>query len=222
MFRLGLALRFLVVFAAVGAVLFGAAGRLDLPFFHAYLALFAFLALATVATLPADLLAERARPGGPGRDDLRVLRAAALAAFVAQWVTAGLDVGRFHWTDSVPRSVQVAALAGLGAMFAVWYAAMRVNPFFSAAVRVQHERGHRVVTAGPYRVVRHPGYAAFVLLGWSGAVALGSWWATLPHLVIVALFVRRTAIEDRMLHEELPGYASYAATVRYRLLLGIW
>ena len=75
---------------------------------------------------------------------------------------------------------------------------------------------------GPYRLVRHPGYAALILLGWSGAVALGSYLAILPHLVIVALFVRRAALEDRFLHQELVGYADYAARVRYRLIPGVW
>jgi len=116
----------------------------------------------------------------------------------------------------------MVGLASFVAVFAVWYWAMLVNPFFSAAVRVQRERGHYVVSSGPYRFVRHPGYAALVLLGWGGPVALGSWWAVLPHLAVVALFVRRAALEDRMLWEELRDYAAYAGTVRYRFLPGIW
>jgi len=131
-------------------------------------------------------------------------------------------VGRFHWSDTVPRALRAGGLASLVAVFVVWYWSMRANPFFSAAVRVQRERGHFVVSSGPYRFVRHPGYAAFVLLGWGGPLALGSWWAVLPHIVVIALFVRRASLEDRVLHDELEGYAAYAARVRYRFVPGIW
>jgi len=97
-----------------------------------------------------------------------------------------------------------------------------VNTFFSRVVRIQAGRGHRVVTTGPYRYVRHPGYAANVL-AWPGtALALGSWWAMLPAVGIVLVYILRTALEDRTLHEELPGYAKYAQRVHYRLLPGIW
>jgi protein-S-isoprenylcysteine O-methyltransferase Ste14 len=119
-------------------------------------------------------------------------------------------------------ALQWTGLACVAAVFGVWYWAMRVNSFFSTAVRIQAEREHRVVTRGPYRLVRHPGYASLVLLGWGGPVALGSWWAVLPHVVVVAVFVRRARLEDRMLQEELPGYGDYAQVVRYRLLPGVW
>jgi protein-S-isoprenylcysteine O-methyltransferase Ste14 len=141
---------------------------------------------------------------------------------VSQWIVAGLDVGRFHWSDTVPIALRDIGLASFGTAIAIWYWAMRTNPFFSVAVRVQRERGHYVVASGPYRFVRHPGYAAVVLLGWGGPLALGSWWAVVTHVVVVALFVRRAPLEDRMLREELEGYAAYAASVRYRFLPGVW
>ena len=222
MFRLIVVVRSLLAVAVFGAVLFGAAGRLDLPFFWAYLAVLLGLALFALLTLSRELLDERVRPPERGRDNLALLRAGAGAAFAAQWIVAGVDVGRLHVSDSVPPALQLAGLAGFVLLFTVWIWAMRSNPFFSVAVRVQRERGHRVVSSGPYHFVRHPGYAAFILLGWSGALALGSWWAALPHALIVVLFVRRTALEDRMLREELEGYADYAARVRYRLIPGIW
>lgn len=217
-----LLLRSAVAIAMIGGILFGAAGRIDLPFFWAYLAVFAALMIATVLTISPDLLEERRKPAARGRDNLALLRITAGVFFVTQWIVAGLDVGRFHWSDSVPAPLRAVGLVCFGAVLATWNWAMRTNPFFSAAVRVQTDRGHHVVAEGPYRFVRHPGYAAFVLLGWGGPLALGSWWAILTHLVVVVIFVRRALIEDRMLRQELPGYAEYAARVRYRFLPGVW
>lgn len=222
MFRVQLILRMTAATLVVGAVLFVSAGRIDLPFFWAYLAVLAGVGILIVATLPRELLEERMKPAEGGRDSLALLRAVAGAVFVSQIVLAGLDAGRFHWTVDLPTWLRVVGLAGHVAVFATWYWAMRTNPFFSAAVRIQRDRGHYVVTSGPYRFVRHPGYASFVLFGWGGPVALGSWWAAALHVVFVVLFVRRAALEDRMLRDELKGYADYAVSVRSRLLPGLW
>lgn len=222
MFRLKALVRSAIVIAIIAAILFAAAGRYDLPFFWAYLALLAGFVALTMLTVSRELLEERKSPGGKGRDNLVLLRVAAGVSFLFQWVFAGLDVGRFHWTDSVSTPLRALGLVGFFGVLAIWHWAMRTNPFFSAAVRIQHDRGHFVVASGPYRIVRHPGYAAFVLLGWGGPLALGSWGAAVSHLVVVLLFVRRAMLEDRMLRTELDGYAAYAARVRYRFLPGVW
>ena len=222
MFRLKLVLRSSTAVAFIGGILFAAAGRIDLPFFWAYLGVIAGFSLLAMLTVSPELLQERTKPAAGGRDNLTFLRVVAGLTFAGQWIIAGLDVGRFHGSDAVPPWLQGLGLAGVAGFFGVWYWAMRVNPFFSAAVRIQADRGHHVVSSGPYRCVRHPGYATFIVLGVGGPLALGSWWATVPHLAAVALFVRRAALEDRMLQNELAGYADYAGTVRYRLIPGIW
>jgi protein-S-isoprenylcysteine O-methyltransferase Ste14 len=222
MLRLGLVLKFAIVLAGVAAILFGSAGTLDLPFFWAYLGLLAMLGFGSMLALPRDLIEERYVQRAPSRDNLALLRCLVLAAFLAQWIIAGLDVGRFHASKPLPPVVQLAALAGFAASIGGWYWAMRSNPFFSPAVRIQHDRGHRVATAGPYAIVRHPGYASFTILGACGPIALGSWWALLPHLIVAAAFFRRAAFEDRMLRAELEGYADYATQVRFRLVPGVW
>ena len=89
-------------------------------------------------------------------------------------------------------------------------------------VRIQHERGHTLVTSGPYRFVRHPGYVGAILASLCGGVALGSLWSLVPLVPFAVLFVRRTAVEDRMLRADLGGYAGYAERVRYRLVPGLW
>ncbi len=221
MLRFKLILKVGIVLAGVALILFGSAGRIDLPFFWAYLGVFVAFGVVSLLTLRRDLIEERYTANAPSRDNLALLRLAAFSMFAGQWVLAGLDA-RFHWSPPLPPLVQMAALVVFGASLVGWYWAMRSNPFFSPAVRIQRERGHRVATAGPYGIVRHPGYASFALLGAFGPLALGSLWAVLPHLVLVALFVRRTAFEDRMLRAELEGYADYAARVRYRLVPGVW
>ena len=221
-FRLKLVARSIAALAIVAALLFVSAGRVDLPWFWVYLGLLGAFAIGTLSTVSRELIEERVRPAARGRDSLALLRALGFAAFLGQWVVAGLDAGRFHWSAPPPPPVRAAALLGWAAVFAVWHLSMRANPFFSVEVRIQRDRGHHVVSGGPYGFVRHPGYAAFVLLGWCGALVLGSSWAAAFHAPVVVLFVRRAALEDRMLLQELEGYAEYASRVRYRLLPGVW
>jgi protein-S-isoprenylcysteine O-methyltransferase Ste14 len=99
---------------------------------------------------------------------------------------------------------------------------MVANRFFSAVVRIQRDRGHEVVTTGPYRVLRHPAYAGGLLAYLSFPFMLDALWALLPALGVVAALIARTALEDRALNAELPGYAAYAARTRSRLIPGLW
>lgn len=134
---------------------------------------------------------------------------------------AGLDY-RYGWS---PASLPVVYLAGnvlMVAAFVLLTWAMVTNRHFEGTVRIQEQRGHRVITSGPYRYVRHPGYVAVILTFFALPVALGTWTALIPGLVGLVVFVIRTALEDRTLHAELPGYADYAQRVRYRLLPGVW
>lgn len=114
--------------------------------------------------------------------------------------------------------------AGLFAFFVAgitW--SMVVNPYFEKTLRIQGDRNHHVIESGPYRIVRHPGYAA-TLLGFvlSTPLLLGSWWAFIPTCLAMACLILRTALEDRTLRKELPGYEAYTRKVQYRLLPGIW
>ena len=99
---------------------------------------------------------------------------------------------------------------------------MAENRFFSGVVRIQTDRGHVVCDSGPYRIVRHPGYAGNILALPGIALALSSVWTLIPATVALIITVLRTALEDRTLQEELPGYRDYARRVRYRLMPGIY
>lgn len=213
-------LTFLLVPAVMGTVLFVSAGRLNLPFFWIMLAAMTTVMQAGFSGVDPDLMKERWRPGPGGVD--RNLRWLATPPLIAQLVVAGLDVGRYQWSAPMPWYVQGAAvvLCCAGTLLSGW--AMRVNRFFSPVVRIQEERGHRLVTEGPYRFVRHPGYLGS-LVGWPCfCIALGSWWSMLALSPALLMIVRRAVIEDRYLHEHLPGYADYARQVRWRLAPGIW
>jgi protein-S-isoprenylcysteine O-methyltransferase Ste14 len=139
----------------------------------------------------------------------------------AELIVPGLD-HRWGWTLPLPEWAILLGLTlvALGTAGLFW--SMRVNRFFSAVIRIQRERGHQVVTTGPYRVVRHPGYAAWSLRTLGVPLLLGSYWAFIVAGVFVVPFIVRTALEDKVLQEELPGYPEYAAQVRSRLVPGVW
>jgi len=136
-------------------------------------------------------------------------------------IVAGLD-HRFHWSADFPPWLTVTGfmLIALGYAFAAW--AVAENRFFSTVVRIQTERGHTVCDTGPYRFVRHPGYAGNVLALFGIVLALGSVWTLIPAAVASVIGVIRTRLEDKTLQEELPGYRDYARRVRYRLFPGIF
>jgi protein-S-isoprenylcysteine O-methyltransferase Ste14 len=142
-------------------------------------------------------------------------------ALPAMLLAAALDT-RFRALPAVPAWLSAVAL--VLALPAVWltYRAMLCNAFFSSHVRIQADRGHTVVSAGPYAVVRHPGYTGSIAFNLLAPIILGSWAACAPALAAAALLVYRTGKEDRILQAELPGYAAYTARVRARLLPSIW
>jgi protein-S-isoprenylcysteine O-methyltransferase Ste14 len=203
----------------VAVILFAAAGRLDLPLYWVYIAVVAAFSVGGLFLIGEDLARERMRPGGkPPPWSLRL----AFLLCLLYWAIAGLDRGRFHWSDTVPPVLRLVALAVfvLGLALTLW--PMYVNPFFSSAVRIQNERGQRVVTDDPYRWVRHPGYAGAIPVMIAGGLVLCSWIAAGLGAAGALWLVRRTVVEDRMLQTELPGYEDYARQVRWRLLPGIW
>jgi protein-S-isoprenylcysteine O-methyltransferase Ste14 len=203
----------------MGGILFGCAGRLDLPWFWVLLGVHTALMLFAMAMIDPGLKAERMRPGGAGID--RGFRPVLACLLLVHLVVAGLDA-RFGWTPVIATGPRLAALAvylaGFG--FSLW--AMSANRFFSPVVRVQAERGHQVVRGGPYRFVRHPGYLGLIVSATSGAIVLGSLWALAPALPFVLVVLRRTLLEDRFLRGNLAGYSEYASAVRYRMAPGVW
>ena len=136
-------------------------------------------------------------------------------------LVAGLDA-LYGWSSVFSLPVKIIALVVILAGYALGSYALMENRFFSGMVRIQTERGHRVVSSGPYRWIRHPGYAGALLVYLATPAFLDSLWAFLPALFLTIVLVTRTHLEDRTLQDELEGYREYTRRVRYRLLPGIW
>ncbi len=220
--------RVLIVMLIPLVILFAAAGRLDWVAGWAFVLTtvgFTLFTRLTVLLRHPELARERAR-GFSDREgvqswDRRIAPWAALYLPFMMLLVAGLDE-RYGWSPAVAGWLQVAALAVVLAGYLLAHWATIANRYFSAVVRIQKDRGHTVVTGGPYRYVRHPAYAGGIPAILAIPIVLGSLWALLPAAAAAALTVLRTAREDQMLRDELAGYVDYARQVRYRLLPGVW
>ena len=178
-----------------------------------------------VARVNPGLFNERGKPtrqltANSKKWDLPILTAYSLLMFITP-IVAGLDY-RNGWSGETHPAVQVLGIALLAFGFVPLAWGMAVNKFFEPTVRIQSERGHRVADSGPYRYVRHPGYVGVILHFVAVPFALGTWAAVVPAFLAAALYVLRTALEDRTLRQELPGYEEFTQRTRYRLFPGIW
>jgi protein-S-isoprenylcysteine O-methyltransferase Ste14 len=178
---------------------------------------------ALAARRHADLLEERGRmldhPDAKAWDKLLSPLVGLGGGLIP--LTAGLDA-RFGPSADFSLPIELAALVVILAGYALGSYALMENRFFSGMVRIQTDRGHRVVSSGPYTWVRHPGYAGALLTYLATPLLLDSVWAFLPVVLLLIVLVVRTRLEDQTLQAELPGYSEYARRVRYRLLPGIW
>jgi protein-S-isoprenylcysteine O-methyltransferase Ste14 len=212
--------RWCLISGTVGGAVFVLAGTWRDPWLWTFAVVWSALALYGTFSIDEDLARERFHPPTAGADGLALhfVRVAALAHLVI----GALDVGRWHLTASVPAPLRACALAAMAIGFGLFFRAMRENRFFSSVIRVQSDRGHRVIDTGPYAVIRHPGYAGMLLgIPFSG-LALGSWGATAIGTVLSLLTLRRVIFEDGFLTKNLNGYALYADRVRHRLIPGVW
>ena len=209
--------------AAFAAVMFSVAGRWDWWRGWAFV-----IAAGLFEALTLAILARRAPATLNARGKAHTMTAWFDWLFAPLWlalsfataITAGLDVRRgvteLPWTVFWVGVAVMAAASILGA----W--AMLENEHFEQFVRIQDDRGHRVVDTGPYRLVRHPGYLAAIVGCLVGPLMLGTPRAFLPAGLMVVLFVWRTALEDRNLCRGLPGYTAYAQRTRKRLVPFLW
>lgn len=201
----------------------------DLRWWQAWL----YSVLILTAGIGGRIWAEQRHPGLTSeRQDKKSFQAAkpwdkvlaplmAVSLVFPMVIVAGLD-HRYHWSPELPFLLSVIGFffIAFGYAFAAW--AMAENRFFYSVVCIRKDKGHVVCTSGPYRLVRHPGYAGNILPLFGIALALGSLWTIVPAVFATVVIVIRTALEDNALHLELPGYRDYAKHVRYRLIPGAY
>ena len=211
----------LVYLVVMAALLFIPAGSTGWPMAWALLAIYLVGAIVHNGMASMDLLEERSRDHGNAMPYDKYLVAAIATAGLVSMVVAGLDF-RYGWTGTLPAPVQAAAAVMVAASSALVIWATVTNPFFSAAIRIQDDRNQRVVSSGPYRYIRHPGYAGWILYILFLPPMLGSLVALIPGAIAAGLDVVRTYLEDQILTAELEGYREYAGRVRYRLVPGAW
>jgi protein-S-isoprenylcysteine O-methyltransferase Ste14 len=170
-----------------------------------------------------DLLVERARSMEmqDAKSWDKTLAPLMALGSVVPLVVAGLDK-LYGWTEPFAVSTKIIALIVIVLSYVLSTWALIENKFFSGVVRIQTDRGHRVVTTGPYRFIRHPGYVGAFWAYLATTILLNSLWALIPTLLLIGILVLRTSLEDKTLQAELPGYAEYTQQTHYRLFPGIW
>ncbi len=227
MSKILISIAFIAGIGFFAVIIFWSAGTIDWLDGWLYLGIvtaYQFITIVYLAQVNPELIEYRLKFIGTSKGTKRwdkIWLALFTPLFLAIYVIAGFDAVRFEWSSMsswfwIPGLVLFIPTAA----FFSW--SMGVNPFFEKTVRIQTERGHRVIDTGPYRFVRHPGYVG--LFGWclSTPLCLGSWWAFIPALLSVIALVIRTALEDRTLRNELDGYEEYTYRVHCRLIPGIW
>jgi protein-S-isoprenylcysteine O-methyltransferase Ste14 len=208
----------------VAFLLFISSGRIDWAMAWAYVAVsVGIVVINALVILPRnpDLIAERAGVGENTKGWDRTLTKFFVIPYFGTFLIAGLD-NRFGWSPQFALATQLAALVFVVAGYGLVSWAMMSNKFFSTSVRIQKERGHTVVTTGPYQYVRHPGYIGMIAYTLATPLMLGSLWALILGALTAGMFIARTSLEDKTLQEELDGYSDYALHVRYRLMPKIW
>lgn len=181
------------------------------------------LSRALAAKRHPDILAERARSMEMKDAKPWDKFLAPLMAFGSLFILAVAGFDRlFSWTVPFSLPIKLAALVVLLLGYALGAWALMENRFFSGVVRIQTDRGHHVVTTGPYRFIRHPGYVGAVWTYLAMPLFLDSLWAFIPAALTVLSTILRAALEDKTLQNELPGYKEYAQKTRYRLFPWIW
>jgi protein-S-isoprenylcysteine O-methyltransferase Ste14 len=206
--------RWATITFSISVALFLLAGTAQIPSLRNYLVTSSAFLLATMLGLDPGLAKERSRTslrsGTPSRF-------AAGVSFLATLAVGALEVGRFHSLHPVPVAVRWMSLLLFAAAMALEMWAMVSNPFFSPDIPLQSERGHRLISCGPYRLLRHPGYLAMLVAAPASALAIGSWLALFPAVAFCLVILKRVGTEEEFLQQKLAGYGEYMGKVRGRL-----
>lgn len=217
-------LSLVLLLAFMLAAMFWPAGTWDWPHGWRFMAVFwtaTLIACAWLWVTNPELFRARRKiqKGTKGWD--QALTVVIILAFAAVMPVSALDDGRYHWS-ALPEWAVILGYILFVVGFFGFSRAQSVNRFFEATVRIQADRGHEVISSGPYAAIRHPGYAFANLMTIGMPLAMGSLYGLIPSAVLLACILIRTLAEDATLKAELPGYAEYAQRVKQRWIPGVW
>lgn len=215
-------IQIIVTLFVLGVILFTTSGKFTWSMAWVYLAIVLVIKVENALTIDASLMEERAQPKeGIKKWDIFLASFVAVVGPLLTLIIAGLDI-RFGWSHGMTLALQIVGIVfvTLGGLLVNW--AMAANQFFSSTVRIQSDRNQSVSTKGPYQYVRHPGYVGAILGSLMTPLMLGSWAAFIPAILVMCGYIVRTGLEDKVLQEELEGYADYVKKIRYRLFPGVW
>ncbi len=210
-------LAFIVVMAAICHLTSGRWNYWQAWVFIAILVVAVLAILVYLIRNDPELLARRMQYREKETKQKKIVNISGILITIA-FVLPGLDI-RFGWSH-VPAAVVVLAEIGILAAFALFFWTMRENTYLSRIVEVQSEQ--KVITSGPYSVVRHPMYVAVILMCIATPIALGSYWMVIPAILTIPIMTARILNEEKLLQENLVGYTEYMGKTRYRLIPGIW
>ena len=217
-------LKTLITTLIFSAILFLFAGKSD--YFQGWI----FLATNVITGLMnfwtirnnTELMTERSKVGEGTKSWDKLILGLSSLAYLANVIIAGLDSGRYHWSPDFNWSIYVLGVILTIVGQVVFLTARKENKYFSSVVRIQKDRGQTICDTGIYKVVRHPGYLGMTISLIGLPLITGSVWSIIPIGISIILLFIRTALEDNMLKEELPGYTEYTERTRQRLIPKIW
>ena len=219
-------IKLLLFIIVLGAAFFGMARTFNWPeawiWIGLYVAWAIFIAIYLYKNNP-ELLKERLNTFKKYQKkwDLIVMLSG-IPAYIAVFILPGLDIYRFGWTPKLPLLVEIFGFALNIAAFYIIFLTMRANTFLTRVVEIQKDRGHHVISTGPYAYVRHPMYVGIFMMFFGTPLALGSIWGLVGSVSASLVILLRTVLEDKTLQNELPGYKEYTQKVKYRIIPGIW
>ncbi len=214
----------LTTYAIIFGAMFLAAGTSKWPLGLIYAVITLLICLTAgiwAARKNPEIINERGRKSEDTKSWDKIFAAVYAPMLFLIPAVAGLDY-RFDWSGSISQNASFLSYIGIIPALILPYWAMAENKFLTTTVRLQKERGQYVVSTGPYRFVRHPMYTGAILAHLLAPLALGSWWAFIPGGFATIALIIRTALEDKTLQQELPGYLEFTQKTRYRLFPGIW
>lgn len=216
-------IRFIIMYSFIALALFLPAGTifwLQGWIYIIIMILFSTSLLTYLTKKDPELLKARAKTKTTESWDKKLL-VFSTPFFILMYILPGFDAVRFRWS-SVPFYINIIGFIGVIFAIILLFLVIRENTYLSRVVEIQEERGHRVITTGPYRIVRHPMYLAITFLFISHCFALGSLFSLITCAFVILTIILRTIREDKMLHEQLKGYKEYAQKTRFKLIPGIW